>query len=66
MVWSTVEQGDIELPEKVKSFYSEIEQVCMKYNFSISHEDGHGAFELEEFSHSNMEWLRNAHITFKI
>lgn len=66
MVWSTVEQDNIKVPEKVKSFYYEIEQVCMKYNLSISHEDAHGAFELKEFSHSNMVWLRNAHITFKI
>ena len=66
MIWSTVEQGDIEMPERVKDFYVEIEQVCKKYNLSISHEDCHGAFELEEFNPRNIEWLQDAHITFKI
>lgn len=36
------------MPKRVKDFLDEIEEVCSKYNFDISHEDGHGAFIIEE------------------
>ena len=49
--------------KNVDTFLDEIEVVCKKYGFSISHEDGHGAFEIEDFNESDMEWLKYAHIT---
>ncbi len=55
----------IETPEKLLKFVDEIEQVCKKYDLSISHEDGHGAFEIENFDEDNIDWLRNAHVNWK-
>jgi hypothetical protein len=39
---------------------AEIEAVCRKHGFSISHEDVHGAFEIEPFSEAAMDWLKEA------
>ena len=39
----------IETPEEIVKFFNEIDAVCKKYGFSISHEDGHGAFEIEDY-----------------
>lgn len=63
--WDNLKGELIETPEKLKLFFNEIEEVCIKYNFSISHEDGHGAFEIEEYDKNNIEWLNNAHKCFK-
>lgn len=53
--------GDfVRSPPEVEAFLDEIEAVCKKHGFSISHEDGHGAFVLEPFDSHNIEWLRNA------
>ena len=51
---------EIDMPKELSNFYSEIEQVCRKYNMSISHEDGHGSFLIERFDEFNMKWLREA------
>ena len=44
-----------------KAFLADVEALMRKHNVSISHEDGHGAFVLEDFDESNLEWLRAAH-----
>ena len=46
---------------KDKLFFDEIESVCKKHNISISHEDGHGAFMLEEYDELYTKWLRGAY-----
>jgi hypothetical protein len=46
---------------KIDEFLKEISKVCKKHGFSISHEDGHGAFEIETFDKYNIEWLMDAH-----
>lgn len=45
---------------EIDRFLKEIECVCKKYNLSISHEDSHGAFIIEDYSEEVMEWLRSA------
>jgi len=45
---------------EIKIFMAEIEAVCRKHGFSISHEDVHGAFEIEPFSEAAMDWLKEA------
>jgi hypothetical protein len=52
----------IETPEKIKSFFNEIEDVCKKYGYSIGHEDGHGAFEIDKYCETNIKWLKDAHL----
>lgn len=58
--WSH-KKGDYIENAKIDAFIEEIIKVCKKHKFSIGHEDGHGAFEIEKFSESNAGWLRNAH-----
>ncbi len=50
----------IKTPKKLELFFNEIEQVCKRYNFSISHEDHHGGFEIEKYIQENMDWFKAA------
>lgn len=58
------QQKTIKTPEKVEKFMEEIEAVCRKYGYSISHEDGHGSFLIEPFSEQRMDWFYCAGIDF--
>lgn len=42
---------------KVVAYLKEILAVGEKYGFSLSHEDGQGAFQVEPLSQLNAEWL---------
>jgi hypothetical protein len=53
-------EDETELP--TEAFFAEIKAVFKKYNLSISHEDGYGAFIIEPFSQFNFEWLCRAQI----
>jgi hypothetical protein len=46
---------------RVEAFLDEIVEVCKKYKLSIAHEDHHGAFIIEEYSKTNIDWLHDAH-----
>lgn len=46
-------------PEAV-AFLKEIDDICKKYNLSISHEDEHGAFVLEKYDDLLAKWLFGA------
>lgn len=41
----------------IDAFIEEILNVCKKHGFSISHEDGHGGFQIEDKDEGNFEWL---------
>lgn len=58
--WAHGKGGYIE-SAKIDAFIEEVLDVCKKHGFSIGHEDGHGAFEIEKFNESSSSWLRNAH-----
>jgi hypothetical protein len=51
--------------EAVDKFLKEIEEVCKKHNFSISHEDGHGGFIIEKYKEDNIDWLNGASLNVK-
>ena len=57
--WSIIESEEIETPEEVINFLNDIDNICKKYNLSISHEDGHGAFIIEKYDNYNIRWLKN-------
>jgi hypothetical protein len=46
--------------QEIIDFIKDIEEVCKKLNLSISHEDGHGSFIIEEYKESNIKWLSQA------
>lgn len=46
--------------ERVRVFLDEVADVCKRYGLSISHEDGHGSFIVEEFKQDNIDWLNQA------
>ena len=54
------QDGEVDSPAYVEAFLDEIAAVCRKHGLSISHEDGHGNFELKPFDEHNVSWLRNA------
>lgn len=57
--WDINKNKNIKTPESVINFLNEIDNICKKYNFSISHEDSHGAFILEKYYYDNITWLRD-------
>ena len=50
----------VSMPNDMKEFLEDIKSVCQKHNMSISHEDWHGAFIIEDYSEENIDWLFNA------
>lgn len=50
----------IGMPKRMENFLKDIDLVCKKHNLSISHEDYHGAFIIEEYDEDNIDWLFNA------
>ena len=46
--------------EKIDDFLSDIHDVCKKHNMSISHEDGHGGFIIENYEKFYFDWLCGA------
>jgi hypothetical protein len=48
--------------ERAKLFIEDVKKACKKHGLSISHEDGWGAFIIETYLESNIEWLEGAKI----
>lgn len=58
--WNNTLGTEAENPA-IDAFLAEIAAVCKKHSLSISHEDGHGAFEVREYNEYDTEWLMGAH-----
>lgn len=59
-VYDTKTKKTIKMPKEMRDFFDEINKVCLKHNLSISHEDGHGSFEIEKYDENNIKWLESA------
>jgi len=46
--------------KKVEQFKKEIINICKKYELSISHEDCHGGFVIEDYDDINSNWFLSA------
>lgn len=57
-----IKKQRIETPEKIKKFFIEYEELCRKHGVSLSHEDYHGSFIVEEFSTDNIDWVKDAYM----
>lgn len=64
-VWDRINGCMAEMPKEMEDFLNDVESVCKKYGLSISHEDYHGAFLIEEYSKENIEWLFGASKSYK-
>lgn len=62
---STIGEGGmrIETPEKLISFFDDIERVYKKYGLSI--EGSHSGFSIREYNEKDMEILRDATKNFR-
>jgi hypothetical protein len=49
----------------MESFICTIEKICKMYGLSISHEDENGAFIIQEYKDSNIQWLKQAFKDYK-
>lgn len=65
MNWDLIKEEKIETPKNVLDFLNELFMLYDKYNLSISHEDGHGAFIIEKNCDFNKEWISEAHLDLK-
>lgn len=54
--------NDYRESDTIDKFLEEIQSVCLKYGFSISHEDGHGSFVIEKFNMRLAAWLKDASV----
>ena len=46
--------------ERIDRFLEEIIDVCKRHDLTLSHENKEGAFEIENFDHQTIEWLKAA------
>lgn len=60
--WDCTKNEYVETSKELKRFFKDIENICKKHGFSISHEDGHGAFEIERYKDINIHFLYNANL----
>jgi hypothetical protein len=51
---------DDEMRFKRREFLKKLRALCEQHGISIAHEDGNGAFLLEDFSEKTMRWLEQA------
>ena len=51
---------NIEIKYSVDNFLNEIDEICKKYDISISHEDTMGEFILERYDPENIKWLKES------
>jgi len=60
--WSRASDEDVDTPD-IDEFLTEVIDVCKRFNMSIGHEDGHGAFLVRRgFCVDYAEWLWGAGI----
>lgn len=64
--WDCDKKKFVKTSEDLKKFFNEIETVCKKNGYSISHEDSKGSFQIEKYSNDNIEWLKIAKIKLNI
>jgi hypothetical protein len=46
--------------KKIDEFLADVIEVCKKHGLSISHEDGHGSFNIVKYDENTVDWLMDA------
>lgn len=58
--WDCLKGTFVETPIEMINFLNELDNLCKKYDLSISHEDSHGAFIIERYDKNNISWIQDA------
>ena len=64
-IWDYNTNSHIPTPDIVQEFLIELATLYKKHNLSLSHEDHHGAFVIEENTDNNAKWISNASINIR-
>lgn len=57
--WVCKEGRRIQRPH-IDKFLDELADLCRRYDLTISHEDHHGSFLIQDYSRENIEWILDA------
>lgn len=60
VTWSRDKGEYVKTPIDMIEFFRGFESLCKKYNLTLSHEDGHGGFEIEPYDEKTLRWIFNA------
>jgi len=58
--WSTNLRRNIPSHPAIEAFLDEYEALCRKHGMALGHEDEHGAFQIEDYVESCVDWARQA------
>jgi hypothetical protein len=58
--WDCKKMKFVKQSKALEAFFNEIAETCKKHGYSISHEDGHGSFQIEYYHDDYIDWLRGA------
>lgn len=50
----------MERNNNIENFFREYEELCKKYDVSLSHEDSQGGFLIDVYDEENIEWVKAA------
>jgi len=59
-IYHTSKQIKIDTSENITNFLEDYASLCKMYNLSLSHEDEHGGFIIEECTDDNIKWVFEA------
>jgi len=62
--WDIINAKDVD-NENVDLFIEDIKKVYLKHGLTISHEDEHGAFIIENYNDENIRWIDNSMVKIK-
>jgi hypothetical protein len=55
-------QAHVPTPARVEAFFDAYEALCKLHGLTLGHEDGHGAFIVEDYDESIIGWVRGAYL----
>ena len=56
----------MDAPHHIRCFYRDLIALYKKYGISISHEDSHGSFIIENYNEHNVDWIMDADIRARV
>jgi hypothetical protein len=60
--WDKIQGARVESPQKVEDFIAAYDELCRVHGLTLSHEDGHGCFIIENLSERNLDRVKDARL----